>query len=141
MIFTNARLLFADGIRDGLQVVVEEGKIAAISEESPAHGEHQVVDLKGNYLAPGFVDLHNHGALGRDTMEASAEAFATICRFHASGGTTSLLLTTTTAPIKSVVEVVRAVEKSADSLPQIAGVHIEGPYLSRKRPGAQRISL
>ena len=98
MIFTNARLIFPETIRDGLEVVVAEGKIAAIRERSRARGK-DVVDLDENYLAPGFVDLHVHGALGRDTMEASAEAFRAICDFHASGGTTSLLLTTSTTPM------------------------------------------
>ena len=138
MIFTNARLIFADGIRDGLQVVVEEGKIAAISEGSLAHGEHQVIDLMGNYVAPGFVDLHVHGALGRDTMEGSAEAFRTICDFHASGGTTSLLLTTATAPINEIVKVLQAVRDARFAITPIAGVHIEGPFISKSKPGAQR---
>jgi len=131
-------LIFADGIRDGLQVVVEEGKIAAISEGSLAHGEHQVIDLKGNYVAPGFVDLHVHGALGRDTMEGSAEAFRTICDFHASGGTTSLLLTTATAPINEIVKVLQAVRDARFAITPIAGVHIEGPFISKSKPGAQR---
>src|SRR3954470_4039333 len=124
MIFTNARLIFADGIRDGLQVVVEEGKIAAICEGSLAHEEHQVIDLNGNYLAPGFVDLHVHGALGRDTMEASAEAFRTISDFHASGGTTSLLLTTATAPTNEIVTVLQAVRDYRSAIRSIVGVHV-----------------
>src|SRR5436305_13123095 len=109
MIFTNGRLIFPDGIRDGFEVVVEEGKIAAVRERSLAHREHKVIDLNGNYLAPGFIDLHVHGALGRDTMEASAEAFRAICDFHAKGGTTSLLLTTATAPLETLDGVLRAV--------------------------------
>src|SRR6266487_5693196 len=109
MIFTNARLIFPDGIRDGLDVVVEHGKIAAVSARSLAHRKHDVIDLNGNYLAPGFIDVHVHGALDRDTMEASAEAFRAVCDFHASGGTTSLLLTTATAPIDNVIDVLNAV--------------------------------
>src|SRR5213594_1785620 len=94
MILTNARLISPDGIRDGLEVVVERGKIAEIRPPAPRlrrTGEQtrtsskDVVDLEGNYLAPGFIDLHVHGALGRDTMDSSAEAFRTICDFHASG--------------------------------------------------------
>ncbi len=104
MIFTNARLIFPDGIRDGLEVIVEEGKIAAIRERTRARSEDEIIDVDGNYLAPGFIDLHVHGAVGRDTMEASIQGFREICNFHASGGTTSLLLTTATAPLDRIVE-------------------------------------
>ena len=138
MIFTNARLIFPDGIRDGLEVVVEEGKIAAIHERSLAHREHEVIDLNGNYLAPGFIDLHVHGALGRDTMEASAEAFRSICEFHASGGTTSLLLTTATAPLNEIVKVLQVVRDCRQAITAIAGVHVEGPFISKAKAGAQR---
>ncbi|PYK92406.1 MAG: N-acetylglucosamine-6-phosphate deacetylase, partial [Verrucomicrobia bacterium] len=55
------------------------------------------IDLGGNFLAPGFVDVHVHGGNGHDAMEANADAFRAICDYHASGGTTSLLLTTATA--------------------------------------------
>src|SRR5881227_4259839 len=138
MIFTNARLIFPNGIRDGLQVVVEEGKIAAIGERSLAYRKHEVMDLDGNYLASGFVDLHVHGAVGHDTMEASEEAFRAICDFHASGGTTSLLLTTATAPLDAIVDVIKAVRNCRSSIKQIAGVHVEGPFISKIRRGAQR---
>src|SRR5216117_1279357 len=137
MIFTNARLIFPDVIRDGLELVAEEGKITAIREQTQSGGEG-VINLQGNYLAPGFIDLHVHGALGRDTMEASAEAFRTICDFHASGGTTSLLLTTATEPLDKLVEVMGAVRNCRSSISAIAGVHLEGPFISRAKCGAQR---
>ena len=134
MIFSNARLIFPDGICDGPEVAVENGKIADIRERSGADS----IDLGGNYLAPGFVDLHIHGALGRDTMEATPESFRAICDYHATGGTTSLLLTTVTAPIPEIVNVLRAVRTLAGGIKQIAGVHVEGPFISRTRAGAQR---
>jgi N-acetylglucosamine-6-phosphate deacetylase len=137
MILTNARLIFPDGIRDGLEVVAVEGKITAIREQTHPRGR-DVVDLHGNYLAPGFVDLHVHGALGRDTMEASTHAFRAICDFHASGGTTSLLLTTATAPMDKLVEVLNAVCDCRCSIKQVAGVHLEGPFISKAKCGAQR---
>jgi N-acetylglucosamine-6-phosphate deacetylase len=154
MILTNARLIFPDGIRDGLEVVAAKGKITAIrplaprlrraGEQSPLRGE-DVVDLAGNYLAPGFLDLHVHGALGRDTMDPSGEALRAICDFHATGGTTSLLLTTTTAPMDKLVEVLSAVRdytqrRARRSRPTsaIAGVHVEGPFISKAKCGAQR---
>jgi len=153
MILTNARLVFPDGIRDGLEVVVEKGKIAAIREHNHAR-TNEVLDLQGNYLAAGFIDLHVHGALGRDTMEASAEAFQAICDYHASGGTTSLLLTTATAPLGKLAEVLSAVRdcmerrasfdsaqdrlRSRAASNRIAGVHVEGPFISKAKCGAQR---
>jgi N-acetylglucosamine-6-phosphate deacetylase len=153
MVFTNARLIFPDGIRDGLEVVVDKGKIATIRTSTPARGK-SIVDLSGNYLAPGFIDLHVHGALGRDTMETSAEAFQAICDYHASGGTTSLLLTTATAPLDKLVEVLKAVRdcmqqrasldlaqdklRSHTIINPIAGIHVEGPFISKAKCGAQR---
>jgi N-acetylglucosamine-6-phosphate deacetylase len=145
MIFTNARLIFPDGIRDGLEVVVEHGKIAAIRPAVPTlprTGERvrgkEIIGLNGNYLAPGFIDLHVHGALGRDTMEASAEAFRSVCDFHASGGTTSLLLTTATAPLNEIVKVLQAVREFRSAISPIVGVHVEGPFISKAKAGAQR---
>src|SRR5207302_8033810 len=140
MVFKNGRLIFPNGVRDGLDLAAENGMITAIRAQAPAMGE-KVVNLEGNYLAPGFVDLHVHGAMGRDTMQASAKAFRTICEYHASGGTTSLLLTTATAPIKTIVKVVNEVRAQKSSIKQIAGVHVEGPFISKSKPGAQRASL
>jgi N-acetylglucosamine-6-phosphate deacetylase len=137
MIFTNGRLIFPHGIRDGLELVVEKGKISAIREDGHARAK-EVFDLHGNYLAPGFIDLHVHGALGRDTMEASAEAFRTICDYHASGGTTSLLLTTATAPLDNIADVLSAVRDCRRSIKQLVGVHVEGPFISKAKCGAQR---
>ena len=137
MIFRNARCIFPDGIRDGLELVARDGRVAEIRQQT-ARTTNEIVDLGGNYLTPGFVDLHIHGALGRDTMEASAEAFRAICDYHASGGTTSLLLTTATAPIAAMVNVLNAVRDCRSSIKRIAGVHVEGPFISRAKRGAQR---
>jgi len=151
MILTNARLIFRDGIREGLELVVEKGRISAIRERSHARA-NEVLDLHGNYLAAGFIDLHVHGALGRDSMEASAEAFQAICDYHASGGTTSLLLTTATAPLDRIIDVLNVVRDciprlalatasklwSSPTISQIAGVHVEGPFISKAKCGAQQ---
>src|SRR2546430_9562200 len=140
MIFSNARLIFSDGIRDGLELVVEEGKITAAREPTGARGR-DVINLGGNYLPPGFVDPQVHGALGRDSMEASEEAFRAICNFHASGGTTSLLLTTATGPIDNLIGALNAIRTCRCSIKQIAGVHVEGPFISKAKCGAQCAEL
>jgi len=140
MIFKNGRLIFPNGVRDGLDLAVEDGLIAGIRPQAPATDE-KIVDLNGDYLAPGFIDLHVHGAMGRDAMQASEKAFRAICDYHASGGTTSLLLTTATAPIKAILKVVDAVRDCRSSIKQIAGVHVEGPFISKSKAGAQRVNL
>ncbi len=132
MIFTNARVVLADGVRDDLDVVVRQARIA---ELRPRTHSTDAIDQGGNYLTPGFVDLHVHAAVGRDAMEGNAEAFRAICDYHARGGTTSLLLTTTTAPLDAVGRVIEQVRRA--NIPQIAGVHVEGPFISRKKAGAQ----
>ena len=137
MIFKNARCVLAEGVREGLEIVVEDGRIAAIRDASRKSSSGDI-DLHGNYLAPGFIDLHVHGAMGRDTMEASAAAFRAICDYHATGGTTSILLTTATAPIERIVDTLKAIKLNRQDLPQMAGAHVEGPFLSREKPGAQR---
>jgi len=88
MILANARLIFADRLAHG-GLRVTDGKIAGISDrEIPPEPGEPVVDLRGQFLAPGFIDMHIHGALRRDSMEATADAFSTICRHHVRHGTT-----------------------------------------------------
>jgi len=78
-----------------------------------------------------------HGALDRDTMEASAEAFRAVCDFHTSGGTTSLLLTTATAPVDAIIKVLEAIRDCRPAISAVAGVHVEGPFISKAKAGAQ----
>ena len=136
MIFTNGRLILPEGIRDGLDVAIEAGKIDEIGKQTGRHSKEDI-DLAGNYLAPGFVDLHVHGAVGRDTMEATPEAFRAICDYHATGGTTSLLLTTASASLNAIVDVLDAVRDCRGSVRQILGFHMEGPFISKSKKGAQ----
>jgi N-acetylglucosamine-6-phosphate deacetylase len=98
------------------------------------------IDLRGGYLAPGFIDLHIHGGVGRDTMEATLDAFRTITEFHLRGGTTSIALTTVTAPEEEILKVlgaVRPIRNQSLGGSRIVGVHIEGPFISPHKPGAQ----
>jgi N-acetylglucosamine-6-phosphate deacetylase len=133
MIFTNCRVILADAIRDDLDVVLRDGKIAELRATAPQSDD--TIDLGGNFLAPGFVDVHVHGAIGHDAMEANADAFRAICDYHASGGTTSLLLTTATAPFPEILLALTQIGKR--EIPQVAGAHVEGPFISRDQAGAQ----
>jgi N-acetylglucosamine-6-phosphate deacetylase len=137
MTFTNAQLILPDGIARG-SLTVRAGRIARVTRSAGLRPG--AIDLRGGYLAPGFIDLHIHGGTGRDTMEASADAFRTITEFHLRGGTTSIALTTVTAPENEILRVLEAVKpwrnKSLGGS-RIIGIHIEGPFISKEKPGAQ----
>jgi N-acetylglucosamine-6-phosphate deacetylase len=138
MHFTNANLVLPDEIRSG-SLLVRGGKIARMGGRG--RSSKPGLDLKGGYLAPGFIDLHIHGAMGADTMEASETAFRTITEFHLRGGTTSLALTTVTAPEADILKVLTAVKplhnRSLWAGSRIVGVHIEGPFIALGKAGAQ----
>ncbi|MHA3773023.1 N-acetylglucosamine-6-phosphate deacetylase [Verrucomicrobiota bacterium sgz303538] len=145
MLLRNARLIQTDRIVPRADVRVTDGKISDISEaELPELGNEELIDLGGRFLSPGFIDLHIHGALRRDTMEADPEAFRTTCKFHASGGTTALSLTTATATnehILRVLQTAKAVRKEEPVGARILGVHIEGPYFAMNKRGAHDAAL
>ena len=135
MIFTNGRIIFPDAIRGDVDVVVRDGKIVEIP--APAPHSDETIDLHGNFLAPGLIDVHVHGANGHDAMDANAKAFRAICDYHARGGTTSMLLTTATAPFAEILLALTQIGKLREEIPQIAGAHVEGPFISRDQAGAQ----
>jgi N-acetylglucosamine-6-phosphate deacetylase len=140
MILAGAHLVLPDRILRSGQLRIEGGVIEEVSGSAiaPRVGE-EVIALDGLYVAPGFIDLHIHGALGRDTMEASPEAFETICRHHAAGGTTGLCLTTIAAPLEQLLAVIDAAREYRRGEPRgarVLGVHIEGPYFSLEKRGA-----
>jgi N-acetylglucosamine-6-phosphate deacetylase len=123
---------------------LEGGRISAIwsQHERPLPGGVEPLDFPGATLAPSFMDLHMHGGAGRDLMEATPEAVATVSRFVASRGTANYLATTVTAPmdvtLKSLSELARRVEEAQSDSWQGArplGIHLEGPFLSHAKRG------
>jgi N-acetylglucosamine-6-phosphate deacetylase len=101
----------------------------------PASGQ-ETEDL----LIPGFVDVHVHGGAGYDFMYSDAESLEAITKFHSSQGTTTMLATTMTAAKSSIDHVLSEVNAyRASEMPyaQIAGMHLEGPFISPKWSGAQ----
>jgi N-acetylglucosamine-6-phosphate deacetylase len=139
MHFCNAQIVLPDSIRKG-SLTVRQSRIQKISGATTAGKQGERIDLKGGFLAPGFIDLHIHGAMGRDTMEATDDAFRTITEFHLQGGTTSIALTTLTAPEPAILKVLEAVRPHHNKSlggSRIIGVHIEGPFIAKGKAGAQ----
>ncbi len=99
----------------------------------------EIIDAKGAYLSPGFIDIHVHGSGGADVMDATPQALQTISETLLQTGTTSFLATTMTMSTEAVDKALQNVQKNALSLEgaKIFGVHLEGPFLNPEKHGAQ----
>lgn len=121
-------------------VLIKNGKIDTIGYEGKAEQE---IDLNGDYLLAGFVDLHVHGGGGADFMDATPNAFETAVKSHLEHGTTTLVPTAMTATENDLIDFLNAFKafKEESKFASITpGVHLEGPYFSganAKSSGAQ----
>ena len=115
------------------------GTEAAASGSRPELPE-QIIDARGGWLLPGFIDMHVHGGYGFDFMDATERAYDEITTFHGRHGTTAMLATTVTAPKNAIDKVLAAADayrRGETPGARLIGVHLEGPFISAKWPGAQ----
>lgn len=145
LLITNARLLAAAPDQGTGWLRVEDGRIADLGSGAappPRGGEH--LDAGGESLLPGFVDVHVHGALGREAIDADPDALRTMARHYARHGVTAFLPTTITAgreDLLAALEVIAASTGPVEDGATILGAHLEGPYLCAARKGAHREHL
>lgn len=133
----NGRIILGDKIATGV-LVLEDGLVKGIVDSVPAGAE--IIDCEGNYVSPGFIDMHTHGAGGSDFMDGTVEAFLTAARMHAVHGTTLLCPTTLTSTNEILFESFETYRKAVKENKEGArfgGMHLEGPYFSPKFAGAQ----
>ncbi len=121
-------------------VVVEGERILSVSEVGKAAFDtgFEIVDLGENFIAPGFIDLHLHGALGKDILDAESESLKTIASFQARYGVTGFVGATMSTSVDSLVRTVEEV-KAAQALSlesEILGVYLEGPFINVNKKGA-----
>lgn len=121
-------------------LVIEDGRIAALQGGRVTAGkDDRLIDASGHWVVPGFIDVHVHGAMGYDTMDAAPSAIHHMARFFARHGVTSYLPTTMTASseaISAAIEAVVTCPQPTDGA-QHLGLHLEGPYLNLDYRGAQ----
>ena len=110
------------------------------AEKVDAPTNARVIDVKGSWIAPGFIDLHLHGSWGGDVMAASLEDLTQMQEGLMRGGVTSFLPSTLSAPFEQIVKAIESVEKAMGREvrgAKILGVHLEGPYFNLEQKGAQ----
>ncbi|MHB1946820.1 MAG: N-acetylglucosamine-6-phosphate deacetylase [Gammaproteobacteria bacterium] len=125
-------------IRDDKIIAIETDLKTTLTKFQPA----EVIEFPESYhLVPGFIDLHTHGANGSDVMDATQDALINICKTLAREGTTGFLATTMTASSeaieKALANVREVMQISQNVGASILGVHLEGPFISAKKIGAQ----
>src|SRR5437660_541221 len=95
LLITGASLILEDRLLPDGWLLIRDTAIDSLGPPGKPPAADRTIDLAGDYLAPGFIDLHVHGGAGHDFMDGTETAFRAACRAHARHGTTSLLPTTT----------------------------------------------
>ncbi len=141
----NGRIIMPDKVVEGKALLFDK-KIAGICDQEAVLGDESIVkiDAKGNYVAPGLVDMHIHGYLGEDASDGSADGIRKMGEGVVKNGVTSWLPTTMTVAMEQLEKVfVMMRELRAESEQpeykgaQILGVNAEGPFINPSKKGAQ----
>ena len=141
LVLTGARVFDGEGFRDDVAVVIEGGRIRAITPyaERPAGPAR---DLGGGLLAPGFVDVQVNGGGGALlNADPSPQAIRTIAESHRRFGTTGLMPTLITDVAEMRDAAILATREAVGTIPGVLGLHLEGPHLDVARKGAHRADL
>jgi N-acetylglucosamine-6-phosphate deacetylase len=141
----NASLVLPGGVIDRGWLLVEDGRITGLAatagQPEPVLGpETPVYDAAGRHVLPGFVDMHVHGGGGAAFSSGDAGQALTAARFHLAHGTTTVMASTVTGELP---EIERQIGELAGLVQDgvLAGVHLEGPFISKARCGAHDPSL
>ena len=141
LLIKNIKLSVADE-KANAYVFCDGGKIVEIGYDNAPFCEN-VIDGEGNILYPGLCDTHTHGAMKVDFTEATVDEILSMQDWYVSSGTTSLFPTTMTAEKEKILDAVTRIQKASELCDKlnIAGIHLEGPFLSEPRRGAHNEKL
>jgi len=134
------KVILPDRVLDDGCVLVKGHRIEEVGERSDvsAPPDAEIIDAEGNYISPGFVDIHVHGGAGSDFSDATMEDFRKVTRFHAGGGVTSVAATTASMSTEQILKALDVVAEAKSSPPdgsRVLGAHLEGPHLLREKRG------
>ncbi len=142
LIITNGKIILPNSILSDFAIICENKIIKDILPQSELtiSIDDKIINAKGNYVAPGFIDIHTHGGGGHDFMDGTVEAYIGAAETHVKFGTTALLPTTLTSTIDELMKTFEIYEKAVKENKKGAkfiGLHLEGPYFSYNQRGAQ----
>jgi len=141
LLFKNARVITPAGEWPRGWLLVVDQKIALMGAgDVPPLDVSETIDAQGKILLPGFIDVHVHGGVGQEVMDGKPEGVRSLARFYAQNGVTGFLATTWTETRKTIMTALEVVAELQGPQPDganVLGVHLEGPYLNAKKPGAQ----
>jgi N-acetylglucosamine-6-phosphate deacetylase len=135
-LLTGGRVVTPAGVLTPGWIRTKGTRIEAVAPGDPPARAHDATDLRGQWVLPGFVDMHAHGGGGTSFTEGTAEDARAAAAFHLAHGTTSIVASLVTAPLAELQERAALLAKLADE-GILAGLHLEGPFLSPARCGAQ----
>ncbi|MEZ4900371.1 MAG: amidohydrolase family protein [Spirosomataceae bacterium] len=121
-------------------IVVENERILGIHEGNIDVPDAVEINADGQYISPGFIDIHVHGGGGHDFMDGTEEAFLGVAQLHARYGTTALVPTTLTAEKEDLLQTLNVYEianRNNTKGAAFLGIHLEGPYFALSQRGAQ----
>lgn len=136
MVLANLKVVTKDRLIERGYLQFENGRISAVGE-GDYRGDDECVDKGGLLAFPGFIDIHIHGSMGIDFMDAKEEDYPVIADSLYKEGVTTFLATTLTSDKDSLSRVCKTVRNVIDEVPSLGGIHFEGPYISLKYKGAQ----
>ena len=136
MVLANLKVVTKDRLIERGYLQFENGRITAVGE-GDYRGDDECVDKGGLIAFPGFIDIHIHGSMGIDFMDAKEEDYPIIADSLYKEGVTTFLATTLTSDKESLSRVCKTVRNVIDEIPSLGGIHFEGPYISLKYKGAQ----
>ena len=134
----NANIILENEIVNGKSIFIENGVITDVSDKDMYYDN--LVDANGKYVSAGFIDIHVHGAVDNDFADSTPDGVIKAANFHCKHGTTTIYPTTLSASYQAIsnsLEAIKVAMQSDELLPEIGGVHLEGPYFSKKQSGAQ----
>lgn len=136
----NGNIIVSDGIIPNGVLLIKDGIIDSIHRNDPGIAVSKEIDAGGNYISPGFIDLHVHGGGNHDFMDNTVDAFLGVAKTHVKYGTTSMYPTTLSSSKDEIINTILTFE-SAQPLntggSQFLGLHLEGPYFAMNQRGAQ----